>query len=144
MSHMNKSCQARQHLSKGPEGSLVMHPSLELTGEERGTLQIWVNHWSPVRIRPNIRQLKSFWIWANRPSSKGFKLLFSVIKANKIKNQNQTLKLLPHLPTEAQRLVFRLANVLVSGNHRTTHVYALCACVSHDSRFIYVRVCIQI
>jgi len=29
------------------------------------------------------RQLKSIWIWANRPSSKGSKLLFPGIKANK-------------------------------------------------------------
>jgi len=35
------------------------------------------------RLKP--RQLKSVWIWANRPSSKGSKLLFPVIKANKIK-----------------------------------------------------------
>jgi len=36
---------------------------------------------SPVRFRPKTRQLRFTWIWANRPSSKGFKLLFPVINA---------------------------------------------------------------
>ena len=36
---------------------------------------------SPVRFRPKIRQLRFTWIWVNRPSSKGSKLLFPVIKA---------------------------------------------------------------
>jgi len=30
---------------------------------------------------PKTRPLKSIWIWANRPSTKGSKLLFLVIKA---------------------------------------------------------------
>ena len=40
---------------------------------------------SPIRFRPKPRELKSIGIWANRPSSMGSKLLFPVIKANKIK-----------------------------------------------------------
>ena len=68
---------------EGPEGSSVMHLSPLFSGEERGTLQISVIRRSPVRFRPKTCQLKSIWIWANRPSSKGSKLLFSVIKANK-------------------------------------------------------------
>ena len=40
----------------------------------------------PVRFRPKTRQLRFTWIWANRPSSKGFKLLFPIIKANQIKS----------------------------------------------------------
>jgi len=36
---------------------------------------------SQVRFRPKTRQLRFTWIWANRPSSKGSKLLFPVIKA---------------------------------------------------------------
>jgi len=40
---------------------------------------------SQVRFRPKTRQLKSLWIWANRPSSKGSKLWCPVIKADKIK-----------------------------------------------------------
>ena len=43
---------------------------------------ILVNRRSPVRFRPKTRQLRFTWIWANRPSSKGSKLLFPVIKAN--------------------------------------------------------------
>jgi len=37
------------------------------------------------------RQFKSIWIWANRPSSKGSKLLFPVIKANKIIGSRMTI-----------------------------------------------------
>jgi len=37
---------------------------------------------SPVRFRPKTRELRFTWNWANRPSSKGSKLLFPVIKAN--------------------------------------------------------------
>ena len=37
---------------------------------------------SPVRFRPKTRQLRFTWIWANRPSSKGSKVLFPVIKAH--------------------------------------------------------------
>jgi len=47
---------------------------------------------SPVRFWPKPRQLKSMWIWANRPSSKGSKLLFPVIKAIKKKNQHQSIR----------------------------------------------------
>jgi len=50
-----------------------------------GLKKIWVIRRSPVRFRPKPRQLKSMWIWANRPSSKGSKLLFPVIKVIKIK-----------------------------------------------------------
>jgi len=41
-----------------------------------------VIHRSPVRFRPKTRQLRFTCIWANRPWSKGSKLLFPVIKAN--------------------------------------------------------------
>jgi len=40
---------------------------------------------SPVQLRPKTRQLRFTWIWASRPSSKGSKLLFPVIKAISIK-----------------------------------------------------------
>jgi len=40
---------------------------------------------SPVRFRPKTRHLRFTWIWAHRPSIKGSKLLFPVIKANQIK-----------------------------------------------------------
>jgi len=36
------------------------------------------------RFRPKTRHLRFTWIWAHRPSIKGSKLLFPVIKANKI------------------------------------------------------------
>jgi len=39
----------------------------------------------PVRFRPKTRHLRFTWIWAHRPSIKGSKLLFPVIKAIKIK-----------------------------------------------------------
>jgi len=39
----------------------------------------------PVRFRPKTRHLRFTWIWAYRPSIKGSKLLFPVIKAAKIK-----------------------------------------------------------
>ena len=41
---------------------------------------------SPVRFRPKTRQLRFTWIWANRPSSKGSKLLFPVMKEIQIKS----------------------------------------------------------
>jgi len=71
---------------EGPEGSSVMHPSPWLSGEKRGPQQIWVIRRSSFRFRPKTRQLKSGWIWANRPSSKGAGILFPVIKANQIKS----------------------------------------------------------
>jgi len=40
--------------------------------------------WSPVRFRPKTRHFRFTWIWAYRPSIKGSKLLFPVIKATKI------------------------------------------------------------
>ena len=51
---------------------------------------LWHNSFSscliqPVRFRPKTRHLKFTWIWAHRPSIKGSKLLFPVIKAIKIK-----------------------------------------------------------
>jgi len=41
---------------------------------------------SPVRFWLKTRHLRFIWTWANRPSSKGSKLLFPVIKANQIKS----------------------------------------------------------
>jgi len=61
----------------------ICHHSL--MEKSAGLQHIWVVRRSPVRFRPKPRQLKSVWIWANRQSSKGSKLLFPVIKANKIK-----------------------------------------------------------
>jgi len=50
------------------------------------TWKFWAIHSSPVRFRPKPCHLKSLWIWANRPLSKGSKLLFPVTKANIIKS----------------------------------------------------------
>ena len=64
--------------------------SLRIVGDSWVTLAPWrraqhlrnlVIRRSPIRFRPKIRQLRFTWIWANRPSSKGSKLLFPVIKA---------------------------------------------------------------
>jgi len=49
----------------------------------RYLVETWVIRRFPVRFRPKPRELKSIWIWANRPSSKSSKLLFLVINANK-------------------------------------------------------------
>ena len=54
-------------------------------GEQRGTQEIWVICRSPVRFRTETRQLKSTFISAHRPSSKGSKLLFPTIKAKNTK-----------------------------------------------------------
>ena len=44
--------------------------------------EIWVIRRCPVQFWPKPRKLKSIWIWANRPSIKGSKLLF--LKWNQI------------------------------------------------------------
>ena len=55
---------------------------------------------SPVRFRPKTRHLRFTWMWAHRPSIKGSKLLFPVIKANQIKIQAYTHKcMLTHIHT---------------------------------------------
>jgi len=46
--------------------------------------EIWIIRRSPVWFRPKTREIESIWIWADRPSSKGSKLWFLIIKANKI------------------------------------------------------------
>jgi len=46
----------------------------------------------PGSIPAETRQLNLIWIWANRPSSKGFKLLFPVKKANTNKPQGPRRK----------------------------------------------------
>jgi len=48
------------------------------------------NDASPWLPRPKTRHLRFTWIWAHRPSIKGSKLLFPVIKATKIKISSQT------------------------------------------------------
>jgi len=50
-------------------------------------LKNWGIRRSPVRFRPKIRQLRSIWVWVNRPWSKGSKLLIPVIKAIEVKNR---------------------------------------------------------
>jgi len=47
---------------------------------------------SQIRFRPPKQDLESIWIWDDRPSSKGLKLLLPVIKANKIKLLSSTGK----------------------------------------------------
>jgi len=68
--------------------------SWRIFGDSSVTLAQWwrardstnlVIHRSQLRFRPKTRHLRFIWIWANRPSSKGSKLLFPVIKANQIK-----------------------------------------------------------
>ena len=70
------------HLALSNSGSCC---PLQQPGKSRTGISIWIIRRSPVRFLPNPRQLKSIWIWANRPSSKGSKLLFPEMKANKIK-----------------------------------------------------------
>jgi len=54
----------------------------------RHLTEMWVIRRFPIRFWPKPRDLKSKWISANRPSSKGSKLFFPVIKANKITNSD--------------------------------------------------------
>ena len=60
---------------------------------------------SPVRFRPKTRQLKSIWIWANRPSSKGSKITFPVIKAIEI-NSYMCTKYLSTCTTDISNLKY--------------------------------------
>ena len=51
---------------------------IQMTWEENSYLQV------PGSIPAETWELRSIWIWDDRPSSKGSKLLFSVMKANQI------------------------------------------------------------
>jgi len=77
---------------EGPEGSSVMHLS-PYVEKSVGLNKYESFHRSTVRFRPKPRLLKSIWIWANRPWSKGSKLQFPVIKANKIKQDRVTIRI---------------------------------------------------
>jgi len=76
---------------KGLENrSSRFEPGFSLISISRGSgppLRNLVISRSKVRFRPKTcqRQLRFTWIWANRPSSKGSKLLFPIIKAIQIK-----------------------------------------------------------
>ena len=50
--------------------------------------------------------LKSIWIWASRPSSKGAKLLFPVIKADKSLGQNTHHYLVKKSQAGLRRILF--------------------------------------
>ena len=72
------------------EGFSVTYLSLYLSWLERGTYKKISYPEVPSSIPAENWELKSIWIWDNRPSSKVFKLLFLVIKALKIKANNAT------------------------------------------------------
>jgi len=71
-------------------GGYLTRWSLRIFGDSSVTLAQWwrarhlrnlVIRRSPVWFRPKTRQLRFTWIWTNRPSSKGSKLLFPVMRA---------------------------------------------------------------
>ena len=57
-------------------------------------LNNWVVRRSPVQFPPKPHQLKSIWTWIYRPWSKGSKLLYPVIKANKIQPKKSNMFLM--------------------------------------------------
>ena len=78
--HMSCEWCTSRSLSASHPRNLYMHIYIDMRNLHDPVTQVYI-----VRYRPKTRHLRFSWIWAYRPSIKGSKLLFPVIKATKIK-----------------------------------------------------------